>query len=269
MASHGNFSMPLNCEAFLSDPDVVTMELGELGLYVLLLMQSWVNDDGGLPNDTNKLRKLGRCDKQEWDEYSPAVLSKFYKKGKRIYNKRLLEELDKLNARRENGRKGGKAKPKQNASETQAKDKQNTSGTLSKNQHPEPEPELELKTINTTSRGEENRISSDSWKSAGGFEYESVIKNNLPVKDWERSGHFFLWCFENLNHSESIEILQGFKDRMDPVVRKTKGYTAPKSAGAYLRSEFQKLAERMGIGRLPADSQAKYMRAQKDYNKQQ
>lgn len=262
MASHGNFSMPLNCEAFLSDPDVVIMEPAELGIYILLLMNAWLSDDGGLPNDSKKLRKLARCDKDEWGEYSPAVLKKFFKKGSRVYNKRLLEELEKLNARRSNGARGGKAKAKQSSSESLAKVKQSSSETPSKNLHPEPEPEpeLELRTRDINSRGETKRIGDIDWNNAGGYDYESVIRKYLTPENWDRSGHTFLWACENLNLAECIEIVKGFHDRMDEASRKAKGYTQPQNAGGYLRSEFQKLSERMGKGKLPTDSQAKQMR---------
>lgn len=101
---------------FLSSPDVQLMTTQEIGAYCLLLFYAWIitESPGHLPNDDDKLQRLSKLNKKEWDKVKGVVLEKFPVTdcGKFRYNARMLKEHSKQETRRqrlaENGKKGGR-----------------------------------------------------------------------------------------------------------------------------------------------------------------
>jgi len=63
---------------FLSSLDVQMMTAEEVGIYVLLLANSWIQDDQGyLVNDEITLAFIARISVDKWREISPKILRKF------------------------------------------------------------------------------------------------------------------------------------------------------------------------------------------------
>jgi len=78
---------------FLSSLQVQTMTTQEVGAYILLLANSWIQKEQCmLPDDENVLRILSKLSEEEWKKSSVKILSCFEKKDGKIYNERLLEE---------------------------------------------------------------------------------------------------------------------------------------------------------------------------------
>lgn len=98
---------------FISSLDVQLMTTKEVGAYILLLANSWIQEDQCfLPDDENILMRIARMTKEEWDGSAIAVLKKFKKKNGKIYNTRLLKELEKQEkyqkTKSESGKSGAK-----------------------------------------------------------------------------------------------------------------------------------------------------------------
>jgi len=98
---------------FLTSIKVQTMTTKEVGAYCLLLFNCWLQEDQGyLPNDDETLKALSKMTDKEWEKSKNSILKNFKKKGNKIFNKRMMKELDKLKdfslKQSENGRRGGR-----------------------------------------------------------------------------------------------------------------------------------------------------------------
>jgi len=86
-------SFPFYPQDFLSSLDVQMMTAEEVGAYILLLTNSWIQDNQGfLPDDDEVLRKICRIEKDRWDVVKKNVLKKFstIEKDGVIFNKKLI-----------------------------------------------------------------------------------------------------------------------------------------------------------------------------------
>lgn len=125
--------MPLWVSDFVGD--TLDLDAKEIGAYMLILMTMW-GRDGYLQNDEKKLQRVARCGR-DWPRVWAAIRHYFTEDGDRITQKRLLEELQKVAAKREvnaqHGSLGGRAKALKSKEATLA----NATDSLK-----QPEPEL-------------------------------------------------------------------------------------------------------------------------------
>jgi uncharacterized protein YdaU (DUF1376 family) len=84
-------SFPFYPKDFLSSLDVQMMSAEKVGAYILLLSNSWIQEDQCyLPDDDELLRKICRIKKEKWGKIKDKILKKFNKKDGKIYSKKLL-----------------------------------------------------------------------------------------------------------------------------------------------------------------------------------
>ena len=83
-----------NVRQWLLSPSIRQMSDKQVRVYLELLCYSWLeNPKATLPKDEDKLRKLLRMDRDEWEEVRIPVLAKFESDGNgRIFNERLMQE---------------------------------------------------------------------------------------------------------------------------------------------------------------------------------
>jgi len=126
--------MPLWVSDFLGD--TLDLDAKEIGAYMLLLMALWQRG-GTLPEDISKLKRVARCGR-DWPRIWGAIERFFVIENGTISNKRLMRELQKVDAKRavnaQNGARGGRAKALKNNNAGLA----NAKRTL---KQPEPYPE--------------------------------------------------------------------------------------------------------------------------------
>ena len=98
---------------WLSSRKARRMTPEQRGGYADLLAQEWLDDDCSLPDNDEDLAFLSGLN-ERWSECSKLIRSCFFKKGKKLFNKRLLEEKEKQEAFRlqcsKAGRKSGEAR---------------------------------------------------------------------------------------------------------------------------------------------------------------
>ena len=82
---------PFYVPDFLSSRTVTMMTAEEVGGYVLLLCYAWQDPNGSLPTDDDSLRVLSRMRGD-----MTRLKSCFIEKKGRLYNKRLIQELEKV-----------------------------------------------------------------------------------------------------------------------------------------------------------------------------
>jgi uncharacterized protein YdaU (DUF1376 family) len=117
---------------FMGSPDVQSMDLNEIGAYILLLCIAWQQDRHGyLPDDENRIRRWARMSPEQWTISREILLGKFpvVESGLRG-NLRMIREAEKqaeFSAKQSsNGKQGGRPKKavgfenKPMASETKA-----------------------------------------------------------------------------------------------------------------------------------------------------
>ena len=92
---------------WLSSPKIMTMTPAEEGAYIRLLAIAWGNKDCGLPDDDNQLAILSRLNEGWFKGSSDKIRKCFFKKGNRLYNKRLLFERKKQKIWRDKSSLGG------------------------------------------------------------------------------------------------------------------------------------------------------------------
>jgi uncharacterized protein YdaU (DUF1376 family) len=99
---------------FLGSPDVQSMDLNEIGAYILLLCIAWQQDRHGcLPDDENRLRRWARMSPEQWTISREILLGKFpvVESGLRG-NQRMIREAEKqaeFSAKQSNnGKQGGR-----------------------------------------------------------------------------------------------------------------------------------------------------------------
>lgn len=92
---------------WLSSPDVALMTPAEEGAYIRLLAYAWLQPDCGLPDDDSALSELSRL-RAGWPKSGQKIRSKFFVNDGRLFNQRLLDELQKQNEWAEKSSSGGK-----------------------------------------------------------------------------------------------------------------------------------------------------------------
>jgi uncharacterized protein YdaU (DUF1376 family) len=139
--------MPLYTSDYLGDTFHLTTL--EHGAYLLLLMALW-NNDGELPNDPEKLRKVSRLSRANWKKVWPSIEEFFEVSCDSICQKRLSEIHEAVTQKRktlsENGKKGGRPKSLKTKDQPKAKGSEKVK---------QPEPELDI-TPDVSSSNEES-----------------------------------------------------------------------------------------------------------------
>jgi uncharacterized protein YdaU (DUF1376 family) len=101
--------MPLYVTDFIADTAGLTATQG--WAYINLLVAMWRSDDGTLPNDADKLARVGKVPTYRWAKVWSAIKSLFDVDGDRVTSVPLQAELGKANAmiatRRAAARMGG------------------------------------------------------------------------------------------------------------------------------------------------------------------
>jgi uncharacterized protein YdaU (DUF1376 family) len=110
--------MPLYIGDYLSDTMRLTTE--QHGAYLLLLMEHWIAES--LPDDEEELSLIARMSIERWRECWVKLEKFFTKKGGKLYNNRVVSEIEKAKSRRdsasENGKKGGRPRKNDNPEKT-------------------------------------------------------------------------------------------------------------------------------------------------------
>ena len=105
MDKHDAPSFQFYPKDFLSDPDVMQMNMAQKGAYITLLSFQWLND--GLPNNDSYIRNLlGATPK--WKTLWYGIKHKFVEIDGKLYNKRLYKEKQKQIEHRKVASKAGK-----------------------------------------------------------------------------------------------------------------------------------------------------------------
>lgn len=91
-------SMPLWTGDYLADTQDLSAE--EHGVYMLLLMAAWRSPDATLPNDDQRLARMAKVGIKKWRKLRP-VMERFFTVGDGvIWQKRLVEERQKVENQR-------------------------------------------------------------------------------------------------------------------------------------------------------------------------
>lgn len=102
--------MPLWVSDFVGD--TLDLDAKEIGAYMLLLMTMWQRG-GSLPADEKKLKRVARVGR-DWPKIWGGIQHYFQVTDGQIFNKRLSQELQKVDAKRRvnahSGARGGRAK---------------------------------------------------------------------------------------------------------------------------------------------------------------
>lgn len=98
--------MPLNVADYIKD----TRHFSTLehGAYILLLMHAWTND-GALPSDKKRLRRVTGMSPRQWSQHGQFLLDFFTLEGCEYRHKRVDQELEKAGRLIEQKRVAGKA----------------------------------------------------------------------------------------------------------------------------------------------------------------
>lgn len=145
---------------FMSSPDVQIMTAEECGCYFFLLQHSWLGgEDATLPNDPDRLAKLGRVAK-----VSDIVLSKFkLDKNGRFYNPRLLDEWKEALKRSKDGKKAIAARwEKEHGGDTTVLPSKNDSDTTNNNTNTKTHTKKKEVVVTSTSASKEASPSASS-----------------------------------------------------------------------------------------------------------
>lgn len=71
---------------------VAMMSMRCFGTYITLLLREWNEKDCGLPTEIEKLVRISKLSRSEFDEIKDDLLEMFFEYKGRYYNRRLLEE---------------------------------------------------------------------------------------------------------------------------------------------------------------------------------
>jgi uncharacterized protein YdaU (DUF1376 family) len=88
--------MPLYIAEFIADTASLTAVQG--WAYINLICAMWRTEDGTLPNDADKLARVGKVHRPRWEKVWEAIKSLFDVDGDRVTSKPLQAELGKANA---------------------------------------------------------------------------------------------------------------------------------------------------------------------------
>lgn len=109
--------MPLYVSDYLADTAHLSTE--EHGAYLLLIMTYWQRG-GALPNDPRKLSRIAGVSLKKWNAMSGAILDFFIPKGNELFLQRCEIELNKLRDKSLKKRNGGLARAQQMRSKREA-----------------------------------------------------------------------------------------------------------------------------------------------------
>lgn len=98
--------MPLYVSDYLAGTSHLSTE--EHGAYLLLLMHAWVND-GGLPDDEERLRRIARLEPKSWRASREVLLAYFHQEGGCLHHHRVDTELQRARSLVEQRIEAGKA----------------------------------------------------------------------------------------------------------------------------------------------------------------
>ena len=98
--------MPLYIADYLADTSHLSTE--EHGAYLLLLMNAWTNE-GALPANEERLRRITRMDRAAWEVSWPELKTFFYEEGDQLRHHRLDAEIDRAKANVKQRSDAGKA----------------------------------------------------------------------------------------------------------------------------------------------------------------
>lgn len=82
--------IPLFPDAYLRDNFRLSLE--QHGMFLMLMMEAWNNDDCALPDDEKTLAKICGVSVAKFKKIAPPVLEKWTRENGRIYQKRLQKE---------------------------------------------------------------------------------------------------------------------------------------------------------------------------------
>ena len=105
MDKHDAPSFQFYPKDFLSDPDVMQMNMAQKGAYITLLSFQWLND--GLPKSDSYIRNLLGAP-PKWKSLWEGISHKFIEIDGKLYNKRLYKEKQKQIEHRKVASKAGK-----------------------------------------------------------------------------------------------------------------------------------------------------------------
>lgn len=110
--------MPLYIADYLADTSHLSTE--EHGAYLLLLMNAWTNE-GVLPVNEERLRRITRMDRASWDASWPELKTFFYEDDDQLRHHRLDAELVRAKANVKQRSEAGKASAEKRRLEREAK----------------------------------------------------------------------------------------------------------------------------------------------------
>jgi len=106
-------SLPLFTDAYLAD--TTHLSTTEHGAYLLLLIVAWRSPDCGLPSNPRELQKYSRLTPGQFNRIWPVLKDFFYEDNGRLFQGRLLDELEtvkRLTIQRSNAGKASALKRK-------------------------------------------------------------------------------------------------------------------------------------------------------------
>ncbi|MGC0155010.1 YdaU family protein [Chromobacterium vaccinii] len=109
--------MPLYIADYLADTSHLSTE--EHGAYLLLLMNAWTNE-GALPANEERLRRITRMDRTAWEVSWPELKTFFYEEGDQLRHHRLDAEIDRAKANVKQRSDAGKASAEKRKLEREA-----------------------------------------------------------------------------------------------------------------------------------------------------
>ncbi|MBM2884074.1 DUF1376 domain-containing protein [Chromobacterium phragmitis] len=112
--------MPLYIADYLADTSHLSTE--EHGAYLLLLMNAWTNE-GSLPANEERLRRITRMDRAAWEVSWPELKTFFYEEGDQLRHHRLDAEFERAQANVKQRSEAGKASAEKRRLEREAQRK--------------------------------------------------------------------------------------------------------------------------------------------------
>lgn len=177
--------MPLWVSDFVGD--TLGLDAKEIGAYMLILMTMW-GRDGTLPADQAKLKRVARIGR-DWPKVWASISHYFTEEDGMIFNKRLSQELLKVNTKRvvnaQSGARGGRAK----ALKTKETGLANATDSL---YQPEPEPYREKRDTKVSPKKRATRLPDDwqlpkhfgDWALEQGWTHDAIRLEADKFKDY-------------------------------------------------------------------------------------
>lgn len=100
-------ALPLFTDAFLAD--TLHLNTVQIGAYMLMIMTAWRAPDCALPNDDIFLARICRMDRRTWGHNREVLLSFWHPDGARLQQKRLKDERNYVDQKRNINSANGKA----------------------------------------------------------------------------------------------------------------------------------------------------------------